>query len=255
MSSRQQPSPYDNNDASESEPKVFQRATDDTCSDLSGQGPYQVIEYDLHNDGSATNPLHTTITTTPDALLENLTHNPASLQIDDDSPAAQALAANANVKVSSLGKAARAVHMQTVRKIVKRATGTTKSGLARGKPPRLPPIAGGGKDSGSEDSQGVVEEEGTEVPVATLDRIEETEEDEGGEQDVQHVMHGDEQPQPSQTTTPAAAAAAAMSTENTTSDVHAHSIPEGVVPGTAEAGKRGELVDLIDDKFCWLACE
>ena len=156
----------------------FRRETDSTFSD-SGNGPYEVIEYDLDRDRG-------------DVDVFDLD----TLHIDDDSPAAQALAANANVKVSSLGKAARAVHMQTVRKIVKRATGTTRSGVTRGKPPRLPPTVDGGLD----------------YPSTQLDRIEESE----GEEDHhahEHIMQ---------------------------SGVEVSHIPAGVVPGTAEAGKKGK---------------
>ena len=85
----------------------------DAHSSASDSGLYKVIEYD-----------------------PSMNHGPI---IADDSPAAEALRANANVHVSRTGKAARAMHMQSVRKFVKRATGATKSGVVRGKPPRLPP--------------------------------------------------------------------------------------------------------------------
>lgn len=109
------------------------RANEDTTSNKSGhsgQGPYQIIEYDI-NEGMTNNGIDGMVDLDP-------------LHIDDNSPAAAALRANANVKVSSMGKAARAVHLQTVRKIVKRASLTSKSGIVRGKPPRLPPTIDGG---------------------------------------------------------------------------------------------------------------
>ena len=109
--------------------KTARGITTDTASAHSGT--HEVIEYDVNNN---------------------------IIQISNDSPAAAALKANAEIKVSRAGKAARAVHMQTVRKLVKRATGTTKSGVLRGKPPRLPPQA-------------------NEV-VPKLDRIEEEDDDE-----------------------------------------------------------------------------
>lgn len=111
------------------------RANDDTTSQKSGhsgQGPYQIIEYDI-NEGITNNGIDIDVMVDIDPL-----------HIDDNSPAAAALRANANVKVSSMGKAARAVHLQTVRKIVKRASLASKSGVVRGKPPRLPPTIDGG---------------------------------------------------------------------------------------------------------------
>ncbi|GAX28360.1 1-phosphatidylinositol-4-phosphate 5-kinase [Fistulifera solaris] len=108
-------------------------ANDDTTSHKSGhsgQGPYQIIEYDI-NEGVTNNGIDVMVDIDP-------------LHIDDDSPAAAALRANANVKVSTMGKAARAVHLQTVRKIVKRASLSSKNGVVRGKPPRLPPTVEGG---------------------------------------------------------------------------------------------------------------
>jgi hypothetical protein len=61
------------------------------------------------------------------------------LHIEENTPAAEALRANANVHVSTFGKAARAMNVQVVRKIVKRVSGATKTGYVKGKPPRLPP--------------------------------------------------------------------------------------------------------------------
>lgn len=111
----------------------YARASDDTTSNKSGhsgQGPYEIIEYDI-NEGITAHGIDVMVDLDP-------------LRIDDDSPAAAALRANANVKVSSMGKAARAVHLQTVRKMVKRASLSSKSGVVRGKPPRLPPTIDGG---------------------------------------------------------------------------------------------------------------
>lgn len=86
-------------------------------------GNYEVIEYDLDDD----------------AMNGDIFSELESLRIEDNSPAAEALRANAQVRVSTVGKAARAVNIQAVRKFVKRATGATKSGYVRGKPPRVPP--------------------------------------------------------------------------------------------------------------------
>lgn len=71
----------------------------------------------------------------PAELLEVL----ANPSIEDDSPAAEALRANAEVRVRKVGKLARRVHGQSVRRVVKRATLRAKSGNVRGKPPRIPP--------------------------------------------------------------------------------------------------------------------
>ncbi|CAJ1939797.1 unnamed protein product [Cylindrotheca closterium] len=60
-------------------------------------------------------------------------------EIDDDTEAGEALRANANVKVGKVGKAARGLNAQSVRRLVKRATLRGNSGNKRGKPPRIPP--------------------------------------------------------------------------------------------------------------------
>lgn len=59
--------------------------------------------------------------------------------IEDDTPAAEALRANAEIRIHKLGKLARKVHAQSVRRLVKKATLRAKSGNVRGKPPRIPP--------------------------------------------------------------------------------------------------------------------
>ena len=56
--------------------------------------------------------------------------------IEDDSPAAEALRANANVHVNSLGKFARRIQVQNVRRMFKRGLFI---GNKRGKPPKLAP--------------------------------------------------------------------------------------------------------------------
>lgn len=94
----------------------IQSSNEFSTAQTSDGGDYQVVELD-------------------DEFIQRL---PEELQIEDNSPAAEALRANANVKVSTVGKAARAVHMQSVRKLIKRATLSTKQGNVRGKPPRVP---------------------------------------------------------------------------------------------------------------------
>jgi 1-phosphatidylinositol-4-phosphate 5-kinase len=63
----------------------------------------------------------------------------ADPEIDDDTEAAEALRANATVKVGKVGKVARSVGAQSVRKVAKRLTLRGQSGNRRGKPPRIPP--------------------------------------------------------------------------------------------------------------------
>eukprot|EP00980_Cylindrotheca_fusiformis_P024095 scaffold11525_cov135-Cylindrotheca_fusiformis.AAC.11 len=79
-------------------------------------------------------------------------------EIDDDTEAAEALRANANVKVGKVGKVARSLNAQSVRKLVKRATLRGQSGNRRGKPPRIPPgitsAAANDKDVGDNDLNG-----------------------------------------------------------------------------------------------------
>lgn len=185
---------------------------DDTSSDFSGHGPYEIIEYDIfeHEEMRGLNSMFDEL----DAL--------DALRIEEDSPAAQALAANANVKVSTLGKAARAVHMQTVRKIVKQATGRTKSGVARGKPPRLPP----GYDHNADCQSG------------RLDRIDESDED---------------APYPTGPSPPSSAVAKeSICEDQSLAETSESVIPDNVVKGTAEAGKKGTMVNqavLVGNKF------
>jgi 1-phosphatidylinositol-4-phosphate 5-kinase len=116
----------------------------DKASSAFSDGIYEVIEYDL------------------DAEQDNNTEyclKAGEITIHKDSPAAAALRANAEVKVPAYSKAARAVHMQTVRRALKRARG---GGNRKGKPPRAPPpntllplpplshtIAGGGDPASS----------------------------------------------------------------------------------------------------------
>ena len=59
-------------------------------------------------------------------------------EIEDDTEAAEALRANARIKVGKVSKAARSINAQSVRKFVKRAS-LRGSGIKRGKPPRVPP--------------------------------------------------------------------------------------------------------------------
>jgi 1-phosphatidylinositol-4-phosphate 5-kinase len=69
---------------------------------------------------------------------ELLTHL-VDTEIADDTEAAEALRANAGVKVGKVGKIARSVGAQSVRKVAKRLTLRGQNGNRRGKPPRIPP--------------------------------------------------------------------------------------------------------------------
>ena len=65
------------------------------------------------------------------------------LEIEDGTPAAEALKANAQIKVTKVGKAARYINAQTIKRLVKKTKvwGNRKgSGNKRGKPPRVPEI-------------------------------------------------------------------------------------------------------------------
>lgn len=164
-------------------------------SNASSEGHYQVIEYDPLDNHSSED-------------FEELL--PAQLNIDENSPAYEALQANASVKVSSVGKAARAAHLQALRKLAKRATGASKSGYKRGKPPRLP--------DNYFDEESVEHDEEEDDESARLETINETEPQEY----TKHVVKD--------------------------SDV----IPDTVVAGTAEAGKKGKLLvgDCVSCPHC-----
>lgn len=75
----------------------------------------------------------------PGLPAELLSHLAVDPEIADDTEAAEALRANANVKVGKVGKVARSVGAQSVRKVAKRLTLRSQSGNRRGKPPRIPP--------------------------------------------------------------------------------------------------------------------
>lgn len=97
----------------------------------------------------------------PSAVLGKLN----SPNIEDDTPAAAAMRANREVKVPKMGKFARTLHAQTVRRFIKRATLRAKSGNRRGKPPRIPPSHQKEKsqDTGiyvvEEEDEGAIEDE------------------------------------------------------------------------------------------------
>jgi hypothetical protein len=68
-------------------------------------------------------------------LLEQIV-NP---YIEDDSPAAEALRANAQIHIGKMSKVARSINAQALRKMVKKASMRQHFGKVKGKPPRVPP--------------------------------------------------------------------------------------------------------------------
>jgi hypothetical protein len=118
-------------------------------------GNYEVIEYDLgdpngpYQDGGISY-LNLSPPSVRVKSKDNLVTNPdeatslfprINFLIEDDSPAAAAVRANAQIHVSTVGKAARAVHLQSIRRLAKFAAGANKTGYRKGKPPRLPPAS------------------------------------------------------------------------------------------------------------------
>jgi hypothetical protein len=162
-------------------------------STRSSEGLYEVIEYD------------------PGDLLAGATQEDffaemESPAIEENSPAAEALRANASVHVSSVGKAARAIHVQAVRKFVKRATGAARSGIVKGKPPRVP-------YKSEQNDQDLTGDEGFETVV----------------NDAKN------QPGPVQREI----------AEEEVEDKNTTDLPDSVVEGTLEAGKKGKTVGVF----------
>ena len=141
---------------SEARPPTHQRSLTIDNADLSdiqrGSEEHSDVDDERHslpsleNIGDEMAGLRASAETNPDAfsavgipaeVLDALS-NP---RIEDDTPAAEALRANAEIHVAKLSKFARKVHIQTVRRLVKKATLRAKSGNVRGKPPRIPPSA------------------------------------------------------------------------------------------------------------------
>jgi hypothetical protein len=131
-------------------PRSYTPETFSDASSMTDGEPYEIIEYDPSKQITSFN-----LTKQAERKAERKAAAAAweeletdesfdeseaiAFQIGDNTPAAEALRASANVRVSRVGKAARAVHMQAVRRFVKRATLTGKQGVVKGKPPRLPP--------------------------------------------------------------------------------------------------------------------
>ncbi len=130
-------------------------------------------------------PLHGTISPTRVSTLQNLSLPLSSpspggpghilpaesdLDIEEGTPAAEALRANADVKVSKLYKLSRSMHVNVVRKVLKKSVGKAGMGVRRGKPPRLPDMASESMDDDQELMESVKNQD-------TLDILRESDEE------------------------------------------------------------------------------
>lgn len=105
-------------------------------------------------------------------------------EIEDDTEAAEALRANAKVKVGTLSKAARGINAQSVRKLVKVAS-LRGRGIKRGKPPRVPPgLAASGQHLHQQPDHLVRDGEENQIYAV---QEEDDESDDGEEND--HISH------------------------------------------------------------------
>ena len=224
--------PFDGGPARSYTPETFSDASSASGSE---GGLYEIIEYDpskqimsfnLNRPGreqpSKMGAVATAVPPPPDANIwegiegeEELVEAEAPFQIEDNTPAAEALRASASVRVSRVGKAARAVHMQAVRRLVKRATLTGKQGVVKGKPPRLPPRQ---RMDGDADE------------LSDLDEEDEDYEDvEPSENEPSHSAHQD------------------MSSAHYDGEPV---VPDDVVQGTAEAGRKCMFLDRAYTLMC-----
>jgi hypothetical protein len=241
--------------------------TDETSSDgafsrvSSDNGQqYEVIEYDFDRDTDVE----------PSALFAEVVGKTAVINIDADSPAAAALRANAQIHVSSVGKAARAVQLQSVRRALKRATGITKSGKKKGKPPRIPPtlLQANQKSvvvTGPIDVDHYLgATEGMKANPSLREGLDEDEEEEDEAESTAHsdVVHhhvGDAQPlddyslsqggggdlDESRTSHASHVIKPSQGGPEKVVDRETMHIPDGVAPGTVEAGKKGVLLSCV----------
>ena len=219
--------------------------TDETSSDgafsrvSSDNGQqYQVLEYDMEQDAALE----------PSELFAEVVGKTAVISIDADSPAAAALRANAQIHVSSVGKAARAVQLQSVRRVLKRATGITKSGNKKGKPPRIPPtlLSSNVVVTGPIDLDAALgmeeEEEEEEEPESTthsdgfhhmgdpMHLLDDSSVSQGG---------GGEMDESRNSLASQNVIKPSVGVPDKVVDRETMHIPDGVAPGTVEAGKKG----------------
>lgn len=210
--------PFDGGTPRSYTPETFSDASSATDGD---SGFYEIIEYDpskqimsfnLSRKDDKKQQSTTAAARAPPAnawdgleVEEEFVEAEAPFQIEDNTPAAEALRASASVKVTRVGKAARAVHMQAVRRLVKRATLTGKQGVVKGKPPRLPPRQ-------LQDNEGGVHPD-------ELSDLEEEDEEAINEHSENDPSHRD------------------MSSHHYDGEPV---VPDDVVQGTVEAGKKGK---------------
>jgi len=203
---------------------AFNMSTDEGSSMAMSNGPYEVIEYDP-GDKDMMNM----------AGLE-------SLNIEDNTPAAEAIRANANVRVSPFGKAARAVHMQSLRRFVKRATLSGKSGVVRGKPPRIPEEEEAGDDASSDDDgmPSLISGSGSagQCGGGPLDPVPETE---ASTPPTTPTAETEEEASATARTPALVSAPSTPPRRHEAEDVSENGhLPDTVVPGTLEASKKGK---------------
>jgi hypothetical protein len=156
-----------------------------------------------------------------DAALESLLGKIGISSIEDNTPAGAALRANASVHVGKLGKVARSLHAQSLRKFVKRATLRAKSGNVRGKPPRIPPLRPTAHEATSS---------GVEIYV-----VEEEEDDVESKDEDSALLPTSPEPVPEK---PPLHVETKVRID--VLDENASDIPPEVMAGTMETGRKGE---------------
>jgi len=121
---------------------------DDSKPNRTGSDPYKIpSEPKAAIPGTATaDHLYSDVHELEEPTEENEEGLPAEVlgalmspKLEDDTPAAAALRANASIRVSRVNKFARRIKAQNIRRLVKTAALKGKSGVVRGKPPRVPP--------------------------------------------------------------------------------------------------------------------
>jgi hypothetical protein len=147
----------------------------------------------------------------------------ADPEIEDDTEAAEALRANANIKVRKMGKVARSLNAQSVRRFVKFATLRGKSGNRKGKPPRIPPGRTAVEDP---DSNIFVVTEEPEEEVSSQEGDDISQQGSAGEASVPSMAQDDHQSHESAGAgPPPAAPASTQGKQHAVSDQHhAHTI-------------------------------
>jgi len=113
-------------------------------------------------------------------------------EIEDDTEAAEALRANAQIKVGKISKAARSINAQTVRKLVKRASLRGNAGIKRGKPPRIPPgLAVAGQQQAHQQPQVSLIREEDENQIYVVQEEEDESNDHEEDNNASETLHED----------------------------------------------------------------